>query len=331
MVFSLQEHLHAGCSSCAQGTLKCTDCFNSRGGYVNEYCFDGWNIYADYLYWRVSRPGLDFAAGQNSCNEQTTLSIDPERGSGFRLGWENAMPSFALGILYTHFNNLATKQVTLETACPKSDSSVASANYCFKLDYADFILSKLCLNPTLNYSLIPYAAIRVGKLNQSFNINYKEEHTLNTIQEKTSTNFCGLIAGFQANWIYCGANTIFLECALGSHAANAEQKSRKYISYIEKHTDQTPEERFLETQIQGSGCSIIFTTEIRAGLNFDIGELFGGYISLQIGYEFDNWYKLTDCLEVLDNNFSPYPCMYISENNTNILIDGLFVRLNAAF
>jgi hypothetical protein len=222
-------------------------------------CDKSYNVYADYLYWEITRTDLD---GDNGSDVDY---LCPGYHSGFRVGGIAEFNCFDVGVRYTSFNGSASKDFFEYTAKFKFDYDVVDieVGHAFKLDCADVAIR-------------PFVGAKLAWVDQSFD-------TFSNNRVKQDFKGYGLLLGFDSKWnVYewnrCNTCMPISLVVRGSVSILRAERT--------EHTGGEVEFRRHES------CHYTPIFEGFAGLNLDYQSDCYGLFNVLVGYEVQSWQGL---------------------------------------
>jgi len=312
-------------TSCDARCDTCCDC-----------CCADWNFYADWLYWRTKRSGLDYAIeGEIGTNPTGKLEcVDPGYDSGVRIGLNKRCGCWDYGLRWTSYYNSESDKTT----CPDHDIvrvrgsneyvsaglttlALAKSKYKIDLDIIDFGVGYLYQCDC--YAIRPYAGFELAYIDQSIDSVFANELDISSsgadlVREDVDMDAYGLYFGIQGAWDICWCFYGFAD--LGGAILLGDFDSKWSV-----HKFDNGFKGDLATKTKKSRCLSITRCDAALGLGYDFCTCGCLDLSVEVGYEIHKWHDMPDFIQPYDKN------EFFNRNMSNLSFDGLFVRLNAQF
>jgi Legionella pneumophila major outer membrane protein precursor len=311
---------------------------------ADECCEDGWELSADWIYWRTRTCKLDYAIPYGSNDSENDVSIgsvhsaEPGYDSGFRLGVSKDCNCWSYGIGYTYYRTSADDTYKradgfiagthiLDDFNSATQGNIQLATSSWDLDY-DVIDLSLGRDWDVNncFSVKFFGGFKFAYINQHFNNLYQSVEDVSiadrdSVKQQICMDGYGLGFGFTPEYQLNQCFSLF-----GSFSYDAfVSKFNRTFKY-----DTSDEGAPFETKVnlKDSCWGSVSTFNLAVGIKF-IKENFCscGDLSFSIGYEFQNWLNSAGFLE----NQNESSEITFDRYNENLGFDGLFVRLNVSY
>ncbi len=228
-------------------------------------CDSGFNVYADYLYWKVCESDISYSV------EDTTHYLNPNYSSGWRIGGRYNCNSWDAGARYTDYSN--TKKIKV-IRLPIEEELEEEHIQAFKFDWnvVDIELGYTLSFDCDKYSLRPFAGAKLAWIKDAYDDDYNDNFS------KQDFDGYGLYLGAEGRYLFCSTNVCCndLEMSLlfrGSYGILDSTSKTKSV------------DREGEGNSRKSECLFISTIEVFAGFDVAIkcSDCFTPHIL--IGYE----------------------------------------------
>jgi hypothetical protein len=294
--------------------------------------------FGEFLYMRPSGAQLDFAIIED--DEATAVgfgsekSITPDYNTGFKVGAEFRPGDSGLDLRFA-YTQLRMKESALlappfeppagpggnliaTLSHPSFGRNATTANAKFRFDYnsADLETGQtLLLGESLELRL--FGGVRYADIVEHFDADY-DGIDFDNANVSSDIGYWGVgpRVGASGRWSLPYGFEIFGGAATSLLVGEAEAEV--------KQTDQN--EAVLVTEIHRDfGVRLVPAIDLRAGIGLDrpLGEW--GSLSVQVGYEFQNYFNYIEHFTFVDDSST------VNENTTDLGIDGMFVRGSVRF
>lgn len=309
--------------------------------YTDDCCEDiGFEIYGDYLYWAARKCDLDYALpydGTFTIGE--VYQVNPSWDSGFRVGLTKDCCPFMFGATYTWYHPVANSSVVNAdgdlagtfmidaiTVVNQADIQLARADWNLTYNTLDLLVGyQFCTTPCFNAAIL--AGFRAAFINQHFNVLYSDEQDLTSptadadlINMSNRLNGYGLDVGLNASYALSRCIEVFGTASIDVLAGHFD---RRFI-YTVIEDGGTIENVGID--LTDSCIRSVGVCNIKLGLTY-IARICNFDTSLSIGYEFHNWFNVSNFL--INQNESGQ--ITIDDALDCYGFDGLFVRLGLSF
>ena len=304
---------------------SCTGC-PSNGCSDDSLCKPGFVAYADFLYWKASPSGLDFATLENpiTVTPIATASLDLPRTDGcrFGVGYRFAGTCCDLTCNYTHFQSsdqqmVVASSATTELLSTRSFFSTVAmdsigASDALNLNIYDIEANwRTCLNETVGFR--GFAGVRLATLDQDFNSNYTLlTNVTGTINLPTRMDAAGLRLGAEFEWRTAWGFSVFGRGASSLLVADFTAG---------RHESDSLNGLIIDASLETT--RIVPVLEAAAGIAWSRGPL-----ELSAGYELSNWFNMVGVGDV-SGGIGTVPVTAASGvfSQQSLFIDGCFARL----
>ncbi len=298
----------------------------SNGCVEDSLSKPGFIAYADYLYWKASPTGLDYATIENpiTLTPIATASLDLPRADGYRfgLGYRFAGTCCDLTCTYTHFQSSDQQAVvasgpTTELLSTRSFFSTVAmdsieADDALKLDIYDLEANwRTSLNETVGFR--GFGGVRLARLDQDFSSNYTLLAAVKgTINLPTGMEAAGIRLGGEFAWRTAWGFHVFGRGAASLLVADFNTERREVNSLDGLVIDASAET-----------TRIVPVLEAAAGIAWSWGPM-----ELSAGYEISNWFNMVGVGDV-SGGVGTVPVTAASAvfPQQSLFIDGCFARL----
>jgi hypothetical protein len=298
----------------------------ANGRVEDPYCGPGVIAYADYLYWKASPTGLDYATVANPITLApiATASLDLPRSDGYRfaVGYRFAGACCDLTCNYTHFQssdrqsvvagNAATELLSTRSFFSTVAMDSIEADDALKLNIYDIEANwRTCLNDTVGFR--GFGGVRLATLDQDFNSNYTLLTIVNgTINLPTRMDAAGIRLGAEFEWRTAWGFRVFGRGASSLLVADFTTERREVNSLDGLIIDTSAET-----------TRIVPVLEAAAGIAWSWGPM-----ELSAGYEISNWFNMVGVGDV-SGGVGTVPVTAASAifPQQSLFIDGCFARL----
>jgi hypothetical protein len=295
----------------------CSDESLSGGGFV---------AYAEYLYWKASPTGLDYATVENPITLApiATASLDLPRTDGcrFGVGFRFAGTCCDLTCNYTHFQSSDQEMVVAggpatELLSTRSFFSAVAmdsvgAGDTLNLNLYDIEANwRTCLNETVGFR--GFAGVRLATIDQDFTSTYTLLGSVaGTIHLPTSMDAAGIRLGAELQWRTAWGFQVFGRGATSLLVADfttGRQESNTLNGLI------------IDTSVKTT--RVVPVLEAAAGIAWTWGPVeFSG------GYEMSNWFNMVGVGDVSGGiGTLPVTAASTAVTQQSLFIDGWFARL----
>ena len=315
-VFGTIERLFQQPCGTGQPVNGCSDGALSGTGFI---------AYADYLYWKASPTGLDYATVVNPITlaPVATASLDLPRTDGYRfgLGFRFAGTCCDLTCNYTHFQSSTQQTVvanaTNELLSTRSFFSTVAmdsieADDTLNLNIYDIEANwRTCLNEAVGFR--GFGGGRLATRDQDFNSNYTLLSTVTgTVNLPTRMNAAGVRLGAEFQWRTACGFQVFGRGASSLLVADFSTGRREANSV---------NGLIIDTSVDST--RVVPVLEAAAGIAWTWGPMeFSG------GYEISNWFNMVGVGDVSGGIGSvPVTAGSAQLTQQNLFIDGWFARL----
>lgn len=331
-------------------SLHADTCYQNDCCYDEEYCCEnGWNFYADWIYWRTRNCKLDYAIPYESEENSIGKVYSPDLGydSGFRVGASSSCNCWNYGLEYTRYSStadgsyknsdghIAGTHILDDYTEVSQGSDIVLAKSDWKLDYNVIDLS---MGKTLTMgdcaTMNVFGGLKFAYINQDFKNVYSDNLDFSladrdvSIQKHCMDGY-GISLGFAPEYKLSNCFSFVGAFSYDSYVSKYD-RSFKYITY-DTTTSESGTSTIEETVVNLSDeCwGSVSTLNLAVALKYSMSGLFCscGDLSLTVGYEFHNWLNFEGLLEHQNESDE----ITFDRYNQGLGFDGLFVRLSATF
>ncbi|MCB1112411.1 MAG: hypothetical protein H7A37_04930 [Chlamydiales bacterium] len=309
-------------------------------------CFGGFDIGADFLWWKPCVDSLDWVAERSSSTSggTTTVAVDyknvcPKWEPGFRvwIGKDDLICDcdFSFYASYTWINTKENETATatdsntlvstlLHSGFSTSDS-FTSGSTAWDTTYQTFdvlMAHKCCCGDCFEF--VPFFGVEGLFINQSFNttLHNSAETIVGTTHFDSDYSGVGLKAGTGYEWQVTDCIRLFSK-ASGSIVVG-DQDGKGTYTYTASST--TTEVVYADSDC----CEIVPGYHVAAGFVYDTC-MCGMDMSFHIGYEFLKWYNVTNPRVFVGDNTTSEVALSTSPTTTTFGWHGLMVGMDLSF
>ncbi len=289
-------------------------------------CKPGFIAFGDYLYWKASPTGLDYATVTNpiTFTPIATASLDLPRSGGCRVGvgYRFAGTCCDLTCNYTHFQSgdqqsVVANGATTELLLTRSLFSTVAmdsieADDALNLNIYDVEADwRMCLNDSAAFR--GFGGVRLATLDQDFHSNYTLLTNVNgTINLPTRMDAAGIRLGAEFEWRTAWGFRVFGRGASSLLVADFTTGRREADSLHGV---------IIDTSVETA--RIVPVLEAAAGIAWT-----WKHLELSAGYELSNWFNMAGVGDV-SGGIGTVPVSAASTifPQQSLFIDGCFARL----
>ncbi|MCH9627477.1 MAG: hypothetical protein S4CHLAM2_11170 [Chlamydiales bacterium] len=330
----------------AQPTLS-ADYRYSDYNCCEEECIDwcnGWDVYADYLYWNVRKCNLDYLVGLTANANEAVGSIQkvcPDYTSGFRVGFNKSLCDWEAGVKYTHlrlsdgssaaFANGGATRFGQAVAGPIIGPVSAQAGYSMDLDVVDLEVGHTS-QPWCKTAFRFFGGVKLARIDQKLDVTWVDTGTATVLTQKNKVDMhaYGLYAGVR------GLHDFFSFCGCGNLGIYGSLACGTLVGDFDRSLlNRSDAQAAAVTNINDDCYRLLANLKLAAGLVYTLSDFFCGSLAVSVGYEMDAWINTSDFLQLNYNadevgdvgeNYYSYVA-----NSDNLGFDGLVVRVAVGF
>lgn len=224
-----------------------------------DFCDVEYSVYADFLYWKVSKGDLNM--GQDDGKEEY---FNPDYDCGYRLGAVARYNNWDLGVRYTSY----------WTDDKKSKGSSGDAKFDFDYDVVDIELGYSCCLDCANATIRPFAGAKLAWIDDDFDKSDKDGS-----DTKIDFRGYGLYLGASGRWDLCS----FDVCDRSIPIALVGRAS---TGILDAEFDQDVEDGGGDRKEE---CLFVPVHDAYLALDLTFCDLCGIDANLQLGYEVQYW------------------------------------------
>ena len=340
-IAALQQQLHGQLTGCYECQAGCDASFHENCAPCCCSPHAGWSVFADWLYLRVSRDGLDFAALNDPGPTTEILGptelfrAEPDYESGLRIGANYVTCcGWGLGIAYTAFDTSAEASLFDPTgtagatrihpdAVDVGDGDIQRANtrYDFELDVIDVDFGYwVDLNCCAAFHF--FGGFRMAYIDQRMNTRYENGGPTDTVfvRETNDMDAYGLTVGAAGRWNVCRNLSLFGRARAGLMAGSFRR------SNFERDSDDAADD-LVNVDATSRDRHVVSSLEVTGGLASTVYASCGTSLTVEAGYELQSWMNMADFIQFHDDVMEASH----SRNQSSIGLDGFYLRLVGAF
>ena len=306
-----------------------------------------WIVEGDYLYWALRSPGKEYGVSdiggvQDRGANGGILAVDSEYSSGFRLAIGRRMGTCCEGgpeilFKYTDFDSAVDEAYAgslrasfissdnsenddsddintlgVETITPEDRATSATARQVFDYQVYDLEIGQsFILSDSLSVRLS--GGGRAAVIDSRFDVTYTGGDFSSAFSAFQQSDYSGggLVLGSDLRWLL----TRHLRMDIGANMG-------MMLGHVSTRTFIPDDEPGVPTDVTFSETRMTPTIEMKVALNYE-REIHGITTNLAIGYEFVNWFNLSDTRTFSDSHMEAQNTHLIQD----VSLDGLFARV----
>lgn len=300
----------------------------------------GWDIYADWLYWKPRGCELDYAAPFNGVSSLGNVEkLKAKYDNGFRLGLQKGCDCLDFGIEYTYFrtdrnaevvdtangNIAGTHLITRYTALTQGDIQKATGDWDIQYNVLDLLAGmKMDFGSCIEARM--FTGLKFAAIDQSFKSTYRGGtgelgNILDIATQKNKLKAYGFTLGTSSRMELVECFNFFGNFSYDLLFARTKRRFQYDIS-----TDLGTTVTTL-ADLKDECYRLVSVFNFAFGIEYDLCQIFCVDSKISFGYEYHQWLNTPGFMNhhFVSNEFT------FDRHNDNLSLDGLFLRLGIHF